>query len=279
MPNNGVGLTSAQLLNSAAYVRVKKLGIGNALGAGVFPGGEQEMLNRIEITGFEIIGATVITKYRINRIPTATTTGVSSSSAITATIAAETFNTNLLTHTVAAITNEPADSWTATGSVFTTVPTDSQGSSGSSLFASHNADTAVTASEPVQNFPGFTSIPSEYTTQENLPNGGAGLTNAQLLSSAVYVKVKKLGIGKTLGDTVFPGGERDMLDRIEITGFEIDSSTTPPSVKTKFKINRISPLNTGAISADAIRKRIYDADGTGAFLTGVLSNTISAISS
>ena len=40
------------------------------------------------------------------------------------------------------------------------------------------------------------------------------------------MKVKKLGIAKSLGSTaaelaeIFPGGETEMLDRIEITGFE-----------------------------------------------------------
>lgn len=30
-----------------------------------------------------------------------------------------------------------------------------------------------------------------------------------------------------------------MLDRIEITGFDINSNTNPPTVITKFRINRI----------------------------------------
>ena len=47
LPNNGTGITSAILLNSTSYMKVKVLGIGNALGANVFTGGEHEMLNRI----------------------------------------------------------------------------------------------------------------------------------------------------------------------------------------------------------------------------------------
>ena len=53
------------------------------------------------------------------------------------------------------------------------------------------------------------------------------------------MKVKKLGIGKALGTDVFPGSEQEMLDRIQITGFEVDTSTTPPSVVTKFRIINI----------------------------------------
>ena len=35
------------------------------------------------------------------------------------------------------------------------------------------------------------------------------------------MKVKKLGIGKALGKAVFPGGETEMLERIEILSFEL----------------------------------------------------------
>ena len=86
---------------------------------------------------------------------------------------------------------------------------------------------------------------STYTAEENLPNDGTGITNANLLSSAVYVKSKKLGIGNALGSNVFPGGEAEMLDQIEITGFEITGET----VVTKFKINRVPTAATGATSS------------------------------
>ena len=125
----------------------------------------------------------------------------------------------------------------------------------------------------MQNFPGYTSIESEYTTQENLPNDGSGnrITNSDLLNSEVYVRVKKLGIGKTLGENLFTGGEREMLQRIEITGFEI--GTDGKTVKTKFKINKISTSNTGAISADSIRQSMF----TDAFRSGVLTHTIASL--
>ena len=102
LPNNGVGITSAQLLNSAVYVKVKKLGIGKALGDSFFSGGEREMLDRIEITGFQIIGTTVVTSYRINRIP-ASNTGVTSSVALETRLSSDSFRADVLTHTVAAI--------------------------------------------------------------------------------------------------------------------------------------------------------------------------------
>lgn len=35
------------------------------------------------------------------------------------------------------------------------------------------------------------------------------------------MKVKKLGIGGALGKAVFPGGETEMLERIEILSFEL----------------------------------------------------------
>ena len=270
LPNGGVGVTSAQLLNSAAYVKVKKLGIGNALGTSVFPGGEQEMLDRIKITGFEIIGQTVITKFEIIRIPTATTTGPASSTQISSTIAADNFNANVLSNTVTAIANEPQQAWNVTGSIFTSAPTDQSGESTTSLFVSHDGSTALTLSAPVQNYPGFTTLESEYTTQENLPNNGVGITNAQLLSSAVYVRVKKLGVGKALGDSVFPNGEREMLERIEIIGFEIVNGNT---VKTKFRINRISTSNTGITSSSGIKSTI----ASDIFRADVLTHTIAAI--
>ena len=81
--------TGEQLLNTYAYVRVKKLGIGNALAKaspGLFPGGEEEMLNRIEITGFETVPigntgkTTVITKYKILKVPMTSDSGAFGSS-------------------------------------------------------------------------------------------------------------------------------------------------------------------------------------------------------
>ena len=47
-------MNSADLLNTAAYVEAKQLGLGNALGSGVFSGGSSEMKKRIKITGFVI---------------------------------------------------------------------------------------------------------------------------------------------------------------------------------------------------------------------------------
>ena len=133
MPNNGVGITNAQLLDSAVYVRIKKLGIGKALGDTVFPNGEREMLERIEIIGFEIVnGNTVKTKFRINRISTSNTGGTSSSG-IKNTISSVSFKADVLTHTIAAITAEPASAWTD-DSLFNSSPTDSQGASDTSLF-------------------------------------------------------------------------------------------------------------------------------------------------
>ena len=118
-------------------------------------------------------------------------------------------------------------------------------------FPSPNVARCIDSSQPTVT-PTYTSISSEYRTQENLPSNGTGITSQELLNSAVYVKVKKLGIGKALGLGVFPQGEQDMLDRIEITGFEIDTSTTPPSVVTKYKIKQIPTAATGAGSSTEI---------------------------
>ena len=44
------------------------------------------------------------------------------------------------------------------------------------------------------------------------------------MTSALYVKLKKLGIGRALQESnpnFFPRGDREILDRIEITGFEL----------------------------------------------------------
>ena len=133
-------------MNTAAYVKVKKLGIGRALGAGVFPGGEAEMLERIEITGFEIIGKEVVTKFRINRIPTSTvpTSGTSGNSIITA-ISTTSFKSDVLTHTITAISDEPASAWTASGSIFSSAPTDANGASTTSLFVSNDTSTAISS--------------------------------------------------------------------------------------------------------------------------------------
>ena len=145
LPNNGVGITNAKLLNSEVYVRVKKLGLGRALGLDVFPGGDQEMLDRIEIIGFELIPTkTVVTRYRINRIPTSGTTQQRSPAGVTAAIGNEAFKTNLLAQTVTAIAAEPASAWT-TDAVFSglaSAPTDSSGSSSTSLIANHDASSA-----------------------------------------------------------------------------------------------------------------------------------------
>ena len=76
----------------------------------MFPGGDSEMLERIEITGFEVVpttdgsgSSTVVTQYRINRVPTAAT-GPSSSAGISNTLSENTFSANVLTQTVTAIT-------------------------------------------------------------------------------------------------------------------------------------------------------------------------------
>ena len=54
-----------------------------------------------------------------------------------------------------------------------------------------------------------------------------------MLNSAVYVKVKKLGIARAIGASAFPpGGESDMLDRVEILGFVVNNTAQPPTVKT-----------------------------------------------
>lgn len=59
-----------------------------------------------------------------------------------------------------------------------------------------------------------------------------------------------------------------MLGRIEITGFEIDTTTTPPAVVTKFRINRIpSSITQGAASSAGISSAV-SAD---AFRTNVLA--------
>ena len=122
--------------------------------------------SRIEITGFEIIpGAgsdppTVVTNYRINRIPTATT-GATSSSGITDTVSHQNFQANVVTQTTAAVNNEPASSWTQSDSIFSTAPTGQPGSgSSTSLFVNPAAQTST----PTQNFPAFTSVSSEYST-------------------------------------------------------------------------------------------------------------------
>ena len=47
-----------------------------------------------------------------------------------------------------------------------------------------------------------------------------------------------------------------MLNRIEITGFEIDTSTAPPSVKTTFKINQIDTTSIGPASGLSITNSI-----------------------
>lgn len=68
------------------------------------------MLERIEITGFEIrpgTPPTVVTNYRINRIPT-TATGATSSTTITTAIAANDFGNTVLTQTAAVVDADPS---------------------------------------------------------------------------------------------------------------------------------------------------------------------------
>ena len=74
-------------------MKIKKLGIGNALektNPGLFAGGEAEILDRVEITGFETVknsdgSTTVVTKYKINKIPASTSTVSSGSGSTSAT--------------------------------------------------------------------------------------------------------------------------------------------------------------------------------------------------
>ena len=130
-------------------------------------------MNRIEITRF-VIDTTVsppavTTQYRINKIPTSAT-GSTSSSAISAAISNESFRANVLTQTVAAVVEQPAESWTSEtnpdgpDSPFTSAPTDGNAASvapgGTSLFVSHDGNTAVTVTPPSQNFPSYTSVSS-----------------------------------------------------------------------------------------------------------------------
>ena len=121
------------------------------------------MLERIEITGFQIIGNEVVTFFRINRIPTSTTgsssTSSTSSAAVLARIQSDSFRADVLTQTVAAIDAEPDAAWT-TDPVFSALgqaPTDSAGASGTSLFTSQNATAAVVVAQPTV---GGTSCPS-----------------------------------------------------------------------------------------------------------------------
>ena len=100
--------------------------------------------------------------------------------------------------------------------------------------------------------PPYTSVSSEYKTGENLPKNsdGSSVTSEQLMNSGVYLKVKKLGIAKALGESYFPGGEQEMLDRIEITGFEIvQTAEGGTEVITKFKINKIPTSSSTSSSS------------------------------
>ena len=178
---------------------------------------------------------------------------------------------------MAAVAAEPASAWTsdATFSALSSAPTDASGPSATSLFTSHDSSTVVAAQPTPDPTPTYTSVSAEYGVQENLPKNGVGVTSQALLDTAVYVKVKKLGIAKALGGTnVFPLGEQEMLDRIEITGFTIDTSTTPPSVVTKFTIKNIDTTTTGPGSGLSITNAISDAS---TFATNVLSETATAI--
>ena len=171
-------------MNSAVYVRVKKFGIGKTLGIDVFPGGESDMLDRIEITGFEVDTSVtppkVKTKFRIRQIPSSAS-GAASSTGISTAIAAADFKANVLTQTVSAVAAEPASEWTndVTFSALSSAPTDAQGEAGSSnLFASHDGNTAVTVTTPTEETPKvYTSVSSEYQTRENLPNNGTSVTS------------------------------------------------------------------------------------------------------
>lgn len=131
------------------------MGIGRALGTDVFPGGEKEMLDRIEITAFAIDTSTtppsVTTQFRIKKI-SSTSTGAGTGLAITNAISSTNFGATVLSQTVAAITAEPVSAWTSSDSIFTAAPTDEQGASGSSLFVSHSAN-ATTVSTPSENVP------------------------------------------------------------------------------------------------------------------------------
>ena len=123
----------------------------------------------------------------------------------------------------------------------------------------------------------MTSVSSEYQTRENLPNNGAGtvtVTETQLLNTAAYVESKKLGIGNAIGSGAFPGGEQEILQRIEITGLVIDTSVSPPKVVTQFRINDISTIATGQQSSSAISNIIADATS---FQASVLNETVHAI--
>ena len=81
------------------------------------------MLERIDITGFEIVNGTVVTQFRINRIPVSNT-GTTSSSALMNTLSTPDFRANVLNQTVAAIVAEPESSWTADPVFSNSVPTD-----------------------------------------------------------------------------------------------------------------------------------------------------------
>ena len=64
-----------------------------------------------------------------------------------------------------------------------------------------------------------------------------------------------------------------MLQRIEITGFVIDNSVSPPAVVTQFRINDIPTTSTGAGSGVSIQNAISNAN----FNVDVLSHTVAAI--
>ena len=103
------------------------------------------------------------------------------------------------------------------------------------------------------------------------------------------MRVKKLGIGRALelvsgSETIFIGGDREILERVEILEFVITEApsrlrrllsvlslfkvlgqrrltgTTPAAaaktLKTKFKIKRIPTQATGAASSEAIETQL-----------------------
>lgn len=92
----------------------------------------------------------------------------------------------------------------------------------------------------------------------------------------VYTKIKKLGIARAIGSKFFLGGEREMLDRIEISGFEIISTneqTGVSAVKTKFKVNKINP-NTSPTAQAEITAKISDKT---TFIYDLIKHTVDAV--
>ena len=121
------------------------------------------MLERIEITGFEIIGKTVVTKFQINKIAT-TSVGSATAISIMRAISDDGFRAAVLAHTVTAITTISSNNTWTPDSIFPSAPTDDQGVSATSLFAGHDGNANVTAAVDREVVPpaAFTSISSEY---------------------------------------------------------------------------------------------------------------------